>query len=139
LNFEFVIMATFQVPQFIDIEDKIIGPLTLKQFLFLAGAGLLIFLLYSILQFWFWIMVSIIIAAVGLGFAFVKVNGQNLSRVVWNGFRYLLRPRLYVWQRGIAKKPIVQQPVAPKKEAVKEKKRLSPEELSELAKKLNKE
>jgi len=132
-------MATFQVPQFIDIEDKIIGPLTLKQFLFLAGAGLLIFLLYSILQFWLWIMVSIVIAAIGMGFAFVKVNGQNLSRVVWNGLRYLLRPRLYVWQRGAVKKSIAPQTVAPPKEKPKEKKRLSPEELSELAKKLNQE
>ena len=31
----------FSVPQFIDVEDKIIGPLTLKQFIYLAGgAGL---------------------------------------------------------------------------------------------------
>lgn len=130
-------MATFQVPQFIDIEDKIIGPLTLKQFMFLAGAGIIIFILYSVLQFWLWIIVSIIVAGAGLGFAFVKINGQPLFKVVLNGLKYLIRPRLYVWQRGQAKKSIAPQPVEPKKEPVKEKKRLSQEELEELAKKLD--
>jgi hypothetical protein len=27
----------FRVPQFIDIEDKLFGPLTFKQFIYLAG------------------------------------------------------------------------------------------------------
>jgi len=132
-------MATFQVPQFIDIEDKIIGPLTLKQFMFLAGAGIIIFILYSVLQFWLWIIVSIVIAGAGLGFAFVKINGQPLSKVAVNGLKYLIRPRLYVWQRGQAKKSIAPKPAEPKKEPVKEKKRLSQEELEELAKKLDNE
>ncbi|MDP2856316.1 MAG: PrgI family protein [bacterium] len=130
-------MPTFQVPQFIDIEDKIIGPLTLKQFLFLVSAGIIIFILYSILQFWLWIIVSIIVAGAGMGFAFVKINGQSLSKVALNGFKYLIRPRLYVWQRGQAKKSIAPKPVVPKKEPIKEKKRLSQEELEELAKKLD--
>ena len=41
----------FQVPQFIEIEDKIFGPLTFKQFIYLAGGGGLCFLLYTILPF----------------------------------------------------------------------------------------
>jgi len=131
-------MTTFQVPQFIDIEDKIIGPLTLRQFLFLASAAVLIFILNSFLEFWLWIIISIFIAALGFAFAFLKFNGQYLPRVVWNGFKYLIRPRLYVWQRGIVKKPVFK-PAQIKKEKPKETKRLSPEELSELAKKLNKE
>ena len=36
----------FQVPQFIDVENKIIGPLSLRQFLYLAGAGLISFMLF---------------------------------------------------------------------------------------------
>ena len=131
-------MTTFQVPQFIDIEDKIIGPLTLRQFLFLAAAAVLIFILNSFLEFWLWIIISIFIAALGFAFAFLKFNGQYLPRVAWNGFKYLIRPRLYVWQRGMVKKPVFK-PAQIKKEKPKETKRLSPEELSELAKKLNKE
>jgi hypothetical protein len=130
-------MATFQVPQFIDVEDKIIGPLTLKQFLFLAGAGIIIFILYSILQFWLWIIISIVFAGAGMGFAFVKINGQPLSKVALNGLKYLIRPRLYVWQRGQVTRAIAPKPAEPKKEPVKEKKRLSQEDLEELAKKLD--
>ena len=29
----------FQVPQFIETEDKVVGPLTLRQFMYIAGAG----------------------------------------------------------------------------------------------------
>ena len=130
-------MAIFQVPQFIDIEDKIIGPLTLKQFLFLAGAGIIIFILNSILQFWLWIIISIVIAGAGMGFAFVKINGQPLSKVALNGLKYLIRPRLYVWQRGQVTKAIAPKPAEPKKEPAKIKKRLSQEDLEELAKKLD--
>lgn len=130
-------MATFQVPQFIDIEDKIIGPLTIKQFLFLAAPAGLIFIFYSVLQFWLWLIVSIILAAIGLGFAFVKVNGQNLSRVALDGLKYLIRPRLYVWQRGQIKKTMLQPPPPVPKKEIKTSKRLSPEELAELAKKID--
>ena len=132
-------MATFQVPQFIDVEDKIIGPLTLKQFLFLAGAGIIIFILYSVLQFWLWLIISIVVAGAGLGFAFVKINGQPMSKVALNGFKYLIRPRLYVLQRGQLKRSIAPKPAEPKKEPVKEKKRLTQEELEELAKKIDEE
>ena len=44
----------FQVPQFIETEDKIVGPLTLRQFLYIGAAGLLSFLLFFVLKIWFW-------------------------------------------------------------------------------------
>ena len=37
----------FSVPQFVEVEDKIIGPLTLKQFLVLLGGGFVVFVLYK--------------------------------------------------------------------------------------------
>ena len=36
----------FQVPQFIEVEDKIFGPMTLKQFIYMAGGAGLSFLIY---------------------------------------------------------------------------------------------
>ena len=39
----------FQTPQFIEIEDRIFGPLTLKQFIYLAGSAGLAFLFYRTL------------------------------------------------------------------------------------------
>ena len=46
----------FQVPQFIEIESKIFGPLTLKQFIYLIGGGGIIFILYALLPFWLMII-----------------------------------------------------------------------------------
>ncbi len=130
-------MSTFQVPQFIDIEDKIIGPLSLRQFLILVGTAALVFLSFKILEVWLWIIVGGLIGALGIALAFLKINGQNFSRVAVNFLKYMINPRLYVWQRSGENKVLIkQQPKIIKKEET-EKKRLSPSELGEMAKKLD--
>ena len=55
----------FQVPQFIDIEDKIFGPLTFKQFVYLAGGGGLAFLIYKSVP--FMLALPLMLAVIGLG------------------------------------------------------------------------
>jgi len=60
----------FQVPQFIEVEDKIFGPLTLKQFIYLAGAGGVVFVLWRV----FPIFVAIIIAAPPLAAVYSKTS-----------------------------------------------------------------
>jgi hypothetical protein len=37
----------FNVPQFIDVEDKIAGPLTVKQVLWLIGMGAVLFIVWT--------------------------------------------------------------------------------------------
>lgn len=130
-------MATFQVPQFIDIEDKIIGPISLRQFLILVITAAIVFLLFKVLQIWLWIIVGGSVGALGMALAFLKINGQNFSRVALNFLRYMINPRLYVWQRSGQKRTLVkEQPKIVKKEETT-KKRLSSSELEEMAKKLN--
>lgn len=130
-------MSTFQVPQFIDIEDKIIGPISLRQFLILVGTAALVFLFFKVLEVWLWIIVGGLIGALGIALAFLKINGQNFSRVAVNFLKYMINPRFYVWQRSGENKVLIkQQPKIIKKEET-EKKRLSPSELGEMAKKLD--
>ena len=130
-------MSTFQVPQFIDIEDKIIGPISLRQFLILVGTAAIVFLLFKVLQIWLWIIVGGSIGALGMALAFLKINGQNFSRVALNFLRYMINPRLYVWQRSGEKRALVkEQPKIVKKEEIV-KKRLNASELEEMAKKLD--
>ena len=67
----------FQVPQFIEIEDKIFGPLTLKQFIYLAGGGGISFVIYSIIPYIIvalFFIVPVMIFSVAL--AFYKINGK---------------------------------------------------------------
>jgi len=88
----------FQVPQFIDIEDKIVGPLTLKQFLYLAAGFGISFILYFTVKFFIWITFTIIIAGAAIAFAFVKINGQPLSKIVISMISFYLKPQKYIWQ-----------------------------------------
>ena len=89
----------FQIPQFIEIENKIVGPLTLKQFLCLAIAAALSFLFYFILAFWLWIILTAILASIVVVLAFVKYNGQPLPKIIFHVFCFFWGPRFYLWQR----------------------------------------
>lgn len=92
-------MAQFQVPQFIETESKIVGPLTLKQFLYLAGAGLASFFLFFVLQTWLWFIVTALMGITAAAFAFLKVNGRPLTVIFQSAFLYFWQPKLYLWQR----------------------------------------
>jgi len=92
-------MPQYQVPQFIETEAKIVGPLTLKQFIYVGVAGLLIFMLFFVLRVFFWFIVSAIIAVVALAFSFGKYNGQTLPVVLKNAFLYMWQPKLYLWKK----------------------------------------
>ena len=90
----------FQVPQFLDVEDKIIGPLTIKQFLYILGglgSGYLVF------HFVPWIALGLLPAvacvAFGLALAFYTYNKKPLIYYVEAGFHYYKNDRLYVWKR----------------------------------------
>lgn len=88
----------FQVPQFLDVEDKIIGPFTIKQFLYLTGG---VGMGYLALRFIPFVGFIIAIAVVGLGGAlgFYKINGKPFIFIIEAGFNYLQSTRLYIWRR----------------------------------------
>lgn len=88
----------FQVPQFIETEDKVVGPLSLRQFAYVGGAAVAILLLYFLLATWLWFIFSLIIAAVGAGLAFVRINGRSLLRVASSAASFYWRPQIYLWQ-----------------------------------------
>ena len=96
-------MATFQVPQFIERKARIVGPLTLPQFLYIAAAAGLIFIAFYVFNFFLWIMVSAVFASAGISLAFVKINGQSLPKTFQSAFLFFWKPRTYVWQREIEK------------------------------------
>lgn len=89
----------YQVPQFIEIEDKIFGPLTLKQFIYLAGAGGLCLLFFTILPLYVAVLFMIPAAALGLALAFYKVNDRPLIVVVEHAFGYFFGNKLYLWKQ----------------------------------------
>lgn len=89
----------FQVPQFTEIEDKIFGPLTLKQFIYLAGGVGGIVILYGFLPLFLTIFFSIPIGLFALALAFYKIHNQPFIKIVENAFRYVTSSRLYLWKK----------------------------------------
>lgn len=102
----------FNVPQFIDVEDKIAGPLTAKQLFWMIG----MFATVMVVAFFFpgpatfVIAVPVVIAFVLL--AFYRPNGQPLITYVAHGFFFLFRPKVLMWNRpavpysGPVRKPV---------------------------------
>lgn len=101
----------YQVPQFIEIEDKIFGPLTIKQFIYLAGGAGLSYLVYSLINAYvpFWLVVVLIIPIIGfaIALAFYKVNGKTFINVVESATKYYVGSKLYIWKKG--ERPVTQQ------------------------------
>lgn len=92
-------MAQYQVPQFIEVEDKIFGPLTLKQFIYLAGAGGLALLCFTLLPLLLALPLAGLAAGIGAAFAFYKVNGRPLIVAAEHAFSYVMGNKLYLWKQ----------------------------------------
>ena len=96
----------YQVPQFIEVEDKIFGPLTLKQFIYMAGGGGFSFIVYVFLNSITLAIVPIIlIMAISFAFAFYKVNNNPLVNVIESAFKYYLGGKLYIWKKEEKQRP----------------------------------
>ena len=104
----------FQVPQYLDIEDKIIGPLTLKQFIYLLVGGGVLFLLYTILKFSVFIIVAIPIGSFVLLLAFYKIGNQKFISFVTNFLGFISKPNIYTWKKFSPKKTNVETESMPK-------------------------
>lgn len=89
----------FQVPQFIEFEDKIVGPLTLKQFGYLAGAGVICFLIFMFLRTVFAVILAVPIAALALALAFGQVKGTPMPKYLAAMIGFALKPQLYLWKK----------------------------------------
>lgn len=92
-------MRQYQVPQFITVEDKIFGPFTLKQFIYLiAGLGIIV-LLWNFFETAAFVVLAVPVASLAAALAYLKINEQPLPKILLNGFHYLMRPRLYIWKK----------------------------------------
>lgn len=89
----------FNVPQFIEIEDKIIGPLTLKQFFYLTAGAVLVILMWYFLKFWLFLILALPIAALSTALAFVKINGRPFVLFLASMLGYFMKPKIYVWKK----------------------------------------
>lgn len=90
-------MMHFVVPQFLDVEDKIFGPVSVRQFIILLiGAGLL-FAAYRFADFSLFLIEAFFIAVGIIAFAFIRVNGRPFHDFLFHILQTTKKPRLRVW------------------------------------------
>ncbi len=92
----------FPVPQFTDVEDKIIGPLTIKQFGIIFGAGVVVFLGYSASKsIVVLVFMALIFGLPALGLAFYQPNGRPMYNAIGYFIKYFTSPRVLVFHKEV--------------------------------------
>lgn len=94
-------MQQFTVPQFIDVEDKVVGPLSVRQFIILMVTFGLVALFYKLFDFSLFVVSGIIMILVSSAFAFVNISGMPLHYFLLNLAQTLSRPSLRVWNKAL--------------------------------------
>ncbi len=94
-----ILMQQFVIPQFIDVEDKVIGPITVRQFVILLIGGGLCFIEYKLTDLALFLVEAAFTALIACVLAFVKINGRPIHYFILNAFQTLFRPKLRVWQK----------------------------------------
>lgn len=104
-------MQQFTVPQFIDVEDKIIGPITTRQFLIILTGCMLCAVFYKVFDFTAFITFSILVFIVFGAMAFFKINGMAMHFFVLNFMQTLKKTRKRVWNHTKKKGEDTDEPV----------------------------
>lgn len=125
----------FKVPQNIDKEDQIVGPLTITQFSYVAIAGALDVLINQSVPGVAKYLLMGVISLTGLAFAFLKIQDRPLLYFVAAFFSFATQPKTRVWHK-MNDRPVLQfQKNAPTAvSAVAPKKAYDPKRIAELQK-----
>lgn len=107
----------YQIPQFIEVEDKIFGPFTLKQFIYVAGGVGLCAIVLLYLPLWLGVIIGLPVGALTLALAFYKINNKPFVEIMEAAFNFYIGDRLYLWkkEKNQVDAPVVVKPADPAK------------------------
>ena len=110
-------MATYKVIQDIEAEDKLLGPLTLRQFIYAGSCVLFLYLTFLAVTKNAAFMAVIFIPLAGISGFFAWPWGQDQPTEVWAlaKIRFLVKPRKRIWNQSGVKELVTI--TAPKKVA----------------------
>ena len=89
----------FKVPQFLEIEDKIFGPFTFKEFVYLVGGAGLCYILFKALGLLLGFIPILLVAGLSAALTFYHPNGKPFLNMLEAGMRYMIQDKLYIWKR----------------------------------------
>lgn len=93
---------SYKIPQNVDLEDKILGPLTLKQFFYALFASLATFIAYQVAgqySLFGFIFLAFLIWTIAIAFIFVRPNEQPFSRFITSFLNFVSKPQQRIWKR----------------------------------------
>lgn len=126
-------MKQFVVPQFIDVEDKILGPITVRQFILIVVGGIIEILTLKFGDVAFFIFVTVLVAPTILLFGFIKVYGYPFHSFLINVATSLKKPQLRVWNKNSSQEVVKEQEDKKIEETIPVKKPLVGSRLAELS------
>lgn len=115
----------FNVPQYIDVEDKVAGPLTAKQLLWMFGMGAVLLALWGILDKSVFFVTAVPVALIFIALAFYRPYNQPLIKFIFSGILFLFKPKVYIWKRTFEKKAI-RDKNEKRSEIIKKKEKITP-------------
>lgn len=95
-------MEQVTVPQFLDVEDQIIGPISVRQFIEMLIGAMIIFIFYKLFDFSLFIVTGVPTFMITVVFAFAKINGQSFHLFLLNFIATLKSPKLKIWKKVIS-------------------------------------
>jgi len=89
----------FTLPQFIEHEAKIVGPLTFRQFIFIGTAGGICFILFFTIPFSIFLIACFILGGGAMALAFLKIGGRSLPTILGNFLKFSVSPKIFIWRK----------------------------------------
>jgi hypothetical protein len=98
-------MPLFPVPKFTEMETKIVGPLTFRQFLFALFTVLVCFLLYRLFPRFLSLFLILIVGALGFALTFLKIGNIPFYQVFFEGLTFFFQPKRLSWGKKGGEEP----------------------------------
>jgi len=89
----------FTLPQFIEHEPKIVGPLTFRQFSFIGVAAAICFILYYTVPFSVFLIACLILGGGAMALAFLRIGGRSLPTIFGNFLKFSVSPKIFIWRK----------------------------------------
>ena len=89
----------FKIPQFLERQPLVVGPLAFKQALYFGVAILISFYLHSATHFLVFLMLSIPLIGFAFCLSFVKIEGIPLPEIIMQSFGFAFSPKIYLWKK----------------------------------------
>lgn len=126
-----------EVPQFINIEDKIAFQLTAKQLGWIALGCFFIFIAWVLFEKTYFIIIAVIISILIAAVIFIKPYGQSLPVFFSNAFLFTFKPKIYIWRKGYQNNPLEKGIKKPKIISKKNKKKIDLKEIKKAIRSLD--